>query len=270
MTEPVATPRTTGLNVVQAGAGPPLVLLHGTNSAASIWRPLMRRLARERHVLAIDLPGHGASPPTSYAPGDFAADIAALLSRRGVERPAVVGHSVGGWTALELARSGCAGAVLALAPAGLWRRRSPRATDLGLWVNWHVARRVGSRGDRLLRRPRARRWALASVAVHGDRVRAEDAVLAAQTARASAAFPRHFAETRSRRFSGGAAIDPDVTVHVVWGAQDRVALRTRSRFPDELPPHAVIETWSPCGHMAMWDRPDAVVSAALSLRPGTR
>ena len=49
-----------------------------------------------------------------------------------------MGHSSGGWTALELAKLGCASAVLALAPAGLWRRHSPLPTDAILILNWRL------------------------------------------------------------------------------------------------------------------------------------
>jgi pimeloyl-ACP methyl ester carboxylesterase len=44
-----------------------------------------------------------------------------------------------------------------------------------------------------------------------------------------------------------------------------VAPERRSRFPDELPAHARIEAWEDCSHMAIWDRPDDVVRAALAL-----
>lgn len=51
---------------------------------------------------------------------------------------------------------------------------------------------------------------------------------------------------------------------VVWGDKDHVALNRTSRFEDELPAHARVETWSACGHMVMWDCPDELVAAALS------
>src|ERR1700722_12962256 len=50
------------------GNGAPLLLLHGTNSSRSIWEPLLPRLTSCREVLSVDLPAHGASPPSSLAP----------------------------------------------------------------------------------------------------------------------------------------------------------------------------------------------------------
>lgn len=52
----------------RAGSGPPLVLLHGTNSSRAIWNPLLSRLAVERDVIAFDPASAGASPATSLTP----------------------------------------------------------------------------------------------------------------------------------------------------------------------------------------------------------
>ena len=117
------------------GCGPPLMLLHGTNSSRSIWKPLLAHLSNQREVITVDLPAHGESPPTSFAPPDWANDVAALLDHLGLERLAVVGHSSGGWTALELAKLGRVSGALALTPAGLWQKHSPPITDAILAVN---------------------------------------------------------------------------------------------------------------------------------------
>ena len=111
------------------GSGPPLVLLHGTTSSRGIWKPLLGELARDREVVAVDLPAHGESSPTSFTPLDWAKEVVALLDHIGMGRVSILGHSSGGWTALEIAKLGRANAVLALAPAGLWRKHSPLATD---------------------------------------------------------------------------------------------------------------------------------------------
>lgn len=105
------------------GSGPPLMLLHGTNSSRGIWNRLVPELSREREVFNVDLPAHGQSPPSSFTPPSWAQEVAALLDELGISKVAVVGHSSGGWTALELAKLGRASAVLALTPAGLWRRQ---------------------------------------------------------------------------------------------------------------------------------------------------
>ncbi|HWL88958.1 MAG TPA: alpha/beta fold hydrolase, partial [Polyangiaceae bacterium] len=50
------------LHFDRCGAGEPLVLIHGIGSRAGVWKPVMGRLAREREVFAIDLPGFAQSP----------------------------------------------------------------------------------------------------------------------------------------------------------------------------------------------------------------
>ena len=247
------------------GSGPPLVLLHGTNSARTIWRTVLAPLAAERDVIAVDLPAHGQSPPTSLTPPGFARDVAGLLDALGLEAPAVVGHSAGGWTALELAKLGRAGAVLALAPAGLWRRHSPRMTDANLTVSWALGQVLGRRVERSLRRPLGRRLGLRGISARPGDVPANVALEASRAAIASRYFPQHFRRTRVLRFEGGETIPPQVPVRVIWGDRDRVAPAGRSRFADRLPRHAQVQTWPECGHMIMWDRPRELVAAALSL-----
>src|ERR1700677_2587896 len=127
----------------QEGSGAPLMLLHGTNSSRSIWKPLLPYLSDKREVFSVDLPAHGQSPPSSFTPPDWAKEVAMLLDQLGLERVAVVGHSSGGWTALELAKLGRTSGVLALTPAGLWRQYSPLITDAILVVNWRLGQILG-------------------------------------------------------------------------------------------------------------------------------
>jgi pimeloyl-ACP methyl ester carboxylesterase len=252
------------LSYERHGRGAPLVLLHGTNCTHRVWDPLVGELAARRDVIAVDLPAHGDSPPTAFTPPGFAREVAALLDELGLDAPAVVGHSVGGWTALELAKLGRAGSLVALTPAGLWRKQSPWLTDLGLRVNWGLGRLLGPAAELPLRTSVGRALGLRSVAAHAERVPAATAIALARDARGSRHFPRHHRETRALRFEGGAAIAAGVPVRVVWGDRDHVALAGKSRFGDELPAHAVVETWPDCGHMVMWDCPRQTVAVALA------
>jgi pimeloyl-ACP methyl ester carboxylesterase len=92
---------------LEAGAGAPLLLLHGHEQGATTWRWVIPALARTHRVLALSLPGHGESGPAAdaHAPGaDLAPFVAAFLSALGVEPPVdLVGHSAGGAIALRLA-----------------------------------------------------------------------------------------------------------------------------------------------------------------------
>lgn len=250
------------------GSGPPLMLLHGTNSSRSIWKPLLGQLAREREVFSVDLPAHGQSPPSSFSPPAWAREVAGLIDELGISRPAVVGHSSGGWTALELAKLGRASAVLALTPAGLWRRHSPPITDAILAVNWRLGRLLGG-GALVPPRTRVgRRLSLRAISAHPADVPPNVAAEMVATMLASEHFPEHFRQTRRLRFRDGQPISADVPVRVVWGDRDRIARARTSRQVDQLPAHALVETWAGCGHMVMWDAPQRLVDAALALPAG--
>ncbi len=90
---------------LDAGTGPPLLLLHGHEQSATSWRWVMPALARTHRVLALSLPGHGETDCVGgYAPGaDLAPFVAAFLDTLEVGRVDVVGNSAGGAVALRLA-----------------------------------------------------------------------------------------------------------------------------------------------------------------------
>lgn len=251
------------LAVDQAGDGPPLLLLHGTTSSRRIWRPLLPELADRATVLALDLPGHGDSPATSFTPPQWASEVADLLDQQGIERTAVVGHSAGGWTALELAKLGRAADVLALAPAGLWRKRSPLMTDLALNANWRFGRLLGPGAAAALRSPIVRSLSLRAISARPRQIPPDVAVENARAAIGTDSFPRHFAETRRLRFEDGAGID--VPVRIIWGGRDRIALPRKSRNVNRLPPQVSVETWDDCGHMLMWDAPERLLESIQSM-----
>ncbi|MEV4490226.1 alpha/beta fold hydrolase [Micromonospora coxensis] len=122
------SPDPTRLVHCRRGAGPPLVLVHGIGSRWQVWQPVLDELARHREVIALDLPGFGASPPwpdpgPGVRPGsvDHLADrVAAFLDALGVSGYTVAGNSLGGGVALELGRRGAARAVTAFSPIGFW------------------------------------------------------------------------------------------------------------------------------------------------------
>jgi pimeloyl-ACP methyl ester carboxylesterase len=89
----------------RAGEGPALLLVHGMAGSASTWKHVLPRLARDYTVIAPDLLGHGrsAKPRSDYSLGNFAAGLRDLLVALGIERATVVGHSLGGGIAMQLA-----------------------------------------------------------------------------------------------------------------------------------------------------------------------
>ena len=80
---------------LEAGTGPPLLLLHGHAQSATGWRWVIPDLARTHRVLALSLPGHGDTAAVgAYPPGrDASPFVAAFLDALGIESLDVVGHS---------------------------------------------------------------------------------------------------------------------------------------------------------------------------------
>jgi len=86
-----------------AGAEPPLLLVHGFTDTSRSFSLLAPHLAGRRLVMP-DLRGHGGSQPgQGYGVADFATDIAGLIQRLRLERPIVVGHSLGAMVSIMLA-----------------------------------------------------------------------------------------------------------------------------------------------------------------------
>jgi pimeloyl-ACP methyl ester carboxylesterase len=116
-----------------AGEGDPLVLLHGGGESASSWRWVFPRLAGRYRVIAPDFPGSGESDLLngSYSAGSFGSFAEGFLDALGIPRAVIVGHSLGGLAALQLALSAgdrVAGLVL-VASAGL-------GTDVNPLLRW--------------------------------------------------------------------------------------------------------------------------------------
>ncbi len=109
-----------------AGSGPPVVLLHGLGATNASMLPTLADLSHDHHVLAPDLPGFGESgkPLRTYGPAFYADWLHAFLDAAGVDRAVVVGNSMGGRIAIELAlrHPSRVRALALLAPSLAFRR----------------------------------------------------------------------------------------------------------------------------------------------------
>ncbi len=116
------------IEVLEAGMGAPLVFLHGAGGIPA-WEGALPHLARAFHVYAPLLPGFGQSTGLEYL--DDGLDLALhgfdVIEALGLERPYVVGESMGGWMAAEMAalRPQEIGRLALVAPLGLWRDEMP-------------------------------------------------------------------------------------------------------------------------------------------------
>jgi pimeloyl-ACP methyl ester carboxylesterase len=224
---------------------------------------VVERLDGRRDVIAIDLPGFGDSPvsPATPTPMGWAPEIACFLDDLGLGRVPVVGNSMGGWTALELAKAGHASSVLALAPAGLWHR-SPREADIRLKMARFAARFSGPLGPAVLRTSWGRRLALRDQSGRPEAIRPEWAIAGGEDAARAPGWPAHFRAIRGQRFAGGSRIDVPITV--VFGDRERI-LPPKAQLRDELPDHTQWEVWPGCGHVVPWDAPDRIAELVAQL-----
>jgi pimeloyl-ACP methyl ester carboxylesterase len=102
----------------------------------------MDKLAAEHDVVAVDLPGFGASAfEGRYDVPLAVARLTRFFTELGLERPHIVGNSLGGLLALEIGAAGDVASVTAISPAGMWNRRQ-RAYTLSVLVLLRVLSRV--------------------------------------------------------------------------------------------------------------------------------
>ena len=86
------------------GSGPPLLVLHGLFGSSGNWRAFARQLAATHTVHSVDLRNHGASPwADSMGYAEMAKDVLQVIDGLGLKQTAVLGHSMGGKTAMALA-----------------------------------------------------------------------------------------------------------------------------------------------------------------------
>lgn len=247
------------------GSGPPLVLIHGIGSRWQIWTPLLERLATHHDVVALDLPGFGASPMPRKGTPPGLESLTTLtlefLRELGFERPHVAGNSLGGLISLELARRGMVSSAIGISPAGF---ATPAETVLAraqLWSAVRIARLAAPRASALMGRPRVRSVALRSLAAHPERMPAEAAAGDVRALAAAPWFDATLPTIQPRAFLDGSGITVPVTV--AWGERDRLLLPRQSRRAGTIIPSARLITLRDCGHVPTYDDPDQVAQVIL-------
>jgi pimeloyl-ACP methyl ester carboxylesterase len=251
---------------LEAGAGPPLLLLHGHEQSAASWRWVISALARTHRVLALSLPGHGQSAPAAgrYAPGaDLAPFVAAFLADVGVESPLdVVGHSAGGAITLRLTLADPTRirTLTLVDSAGLGREVHPLLALDTLPV-------VGELAVMISRMP------------GGDvaRTSMSTAMLFAQPSRIPAEFvaEQHALARRPGQLEASTAMvralfGPNgqrqilldqlpalsTPTLVIWGARDYLLPVHQARAAVKVLPHGQLAVFPDCGHLPHIEQPD--------------
>ena len=246
------------LNHIRRGGGEPLLLIHPLGADIVVWEPVFERLATEREVIAVDMPGFGASPALADGieptPQALAAAVGRFLDSIGFERVHVAGNSLGGWVAFELAKAGRALSATGLCAAGFWTR--PLGPRGGPDVR-RIGRALLPLVPALARSARGRRVLLASTVGHPERVPPAAAV---RLVRAYVTSPGYEAANAAMRAGVLSDIDRiDVPVTLAWGELDRLIRRPRTK-----PGHWRTVLLRGCGHIPTWDDPVQVARALLA------
>jgi pimeloyl-ACP methyl ester carboxylesterase len=169
----------TPVNVVTLGEGPPILFVHGLGGCWQNWLEQIPVFAEDHRVIALDLPGFGASPmpKQDISISGYARIVDEVCSQLGVDAAALVGNSMGGLISAELAinfpqrverlvlvsSTGLTAVRPAYRPAHRVGRRLENL--LGMTVSWVV-----SRSEAVARRPGLRRLAMTFPIRHPERM----------------------------------------------------------------------------------------------------
>ncbi|MFB6986019.1 alpha/beta fold hydrolase [Streptomyces sp. NPDC056304] len=258
-------PRTVSVAYERCGSGEPLLLLHGIGHHRQAWDPVLSALTAERDVIAVDLPGFGASPGLpDGVPYDLASVVpvlGAFCESVGLDRPHVAGNSLGGLLALELGREKLVRSVTALSPAGFWTEGERRYAFGTLRAMRQGALSMPMPVIERLALSAAGRAALTSTIYARPGRRSPGAVVAETIAlREATGFHQTLAVGRSVTFTDDV---PGLRVTVAWGSRDRLLLRRQGIRAKHAIPGARLVRLPGCGHVPMNDDPALVARVIL-------
>ncbi|HVX70073.1 MAG TPA: alpha/beta hydrolase [Mycobacteriales bacterium] len=255
------------------GTGSPLVLLHGFTDTWRTWKPVLPALEARHAVFAPSLPGHLGGE--QFAPGASFTVAASLdlierqLDAKGIEKAHLVGNSLGGWGALELACRGRALSVVAICPGGGYElgSREERAVLRYFRNNERMLRLPAAKAmlPRIARSPALRRVAFRDLLARPSNLGEADAMAFFEGA--AGCTVARAAITLSESGEAFGDLGPiDCPVRILYGTRDRIIRwpthyrRLKSMLPaaDYVPLHGL-------GHLPMWDDPETVSRRILEV-----
>lgn len=260
------TIRRHGLVATVQGSGPPLLLIHGLGSSRTVWRPITGRLTEQFTTIEVDLLGHGDSAwpdpgPDIVTAADHANTLKPLIDDFSDGQIAVVGNSMGGWIALEIAANSWASSVTALCPAGLefepWVSRS----DV-LVLRRRLAQVLGPvmapATEWVGKTPILRDLLMGDATANFSTLDASLLRDAATALREARGFYASHDGMLNCLFTRAMEVPPSTAVSIVWGSQDAL-LPPQDQRRAAGPSHAKWIVLDQCAHVPMWDQPRQTV-----------
>ncbi len=261
-----------------AGDGPLLVLIHGITGNCENWRAVMPRLAEHYTVLAPDLLGHGGSakPRGDYSLGAYASGVRDLMIALGHNRGTIVGHSLGGGVAMQLAYQfpeRCERLVL-VSSGGLGREVHGLLRAATLPGSELVLPLLVS--TRLLDAGRAFSRALDRIGLRPgtdleEMARGHASLADAGARRAFVHTLRSIVDPQGQRVSATdrlylSAVVPSL---IVWGDRDRIIPPEHGGAAHRLMPGSRLEVFPGAGHYPHLDYPDRFVEVMVDFIEST-
>jgi pimeloyl-ACP methyl ester carboxylesterase len=262
----VALPSGETLAYVSLGEehGPPLVLIHGYTDNARDWVPLAPYLSAHRHLILVDLRGHGASskPECCYTRFDFAYDIALLLDALHVPRADIAGHSLGSVIAQTFAEywpQHTRRLILISSTARLWSQSGPQPA----WVTEIRQLKEPVDPDS----PFMVQWWSSPTPVDPDFLRRQR--------RDAAAIPLRVWRAVIDQALTDADLLPSLSrisapTLLIWGGKDPLIPEDARKSLRDALPAAQVKVFEGLGHNPFWEQPQAcadVMNAFLSAAP---
>ncbi|AXQ29391.1 alpha/beta hydrolase [Solimonas sp. K1W22B-7] len=251
--------------VYEGGAGTPLVLIHGFGGNWRMWKPVLPLLEKHHRVIVPTLPGHSGGLPLSRraTPAVIADALAVQLRSRGLDQVHVVGQSLGGYMAVEMARRGLARSVLGISPGGAWKDDSHQQALLKrIRGTFKLMPYLLPLLRLLIGFKFMRKLILRDEMQHGDK-------MSVQEVRGMLHHGLNCSIAHEFLDDGIAQIEPlprdnTTPVRIVWCQNDRVL--TFPEFGQPFLDRLGLKTngWLPgCGHNPMYDDPAGVAKAIL-------
>jgi pimeloyl-ACP methyl ester carboxylesterase len=255
---------------VTGGDGSTIVLLHGAMASPRIWQPLLSTLTQGHDVFVPTLAGHLGGPPMPTGPGNvmdrIVDDMCRQFDEADIESAHLVGNSLGGWIALELARRGRARSVLALSPAGGWARAVDLQRMLMIFRVGIVLRQTKAL-PRIAADPRSRRVLFRAMAEHADRLTAAQTAAIVEDMVGCDVLPELIGG--ARRAGPMKKLSAGCPVRIVWGAKDRTLPFKRYGRPIVAAvAGAELDMLADVGHVPMIDDPEETGRAILRFVDG--
>ena len=252
------------VSYVDVGAGPVVLLVHGLGGSWKVWLENIVALAGSRRVVAVDLPGFGASPvgTGSHTFVAYARTLDRLCAALGISSVVAIGNSFGGFVAAELAirRPDLVAGLVLIDAAGMAPSRAElrKVVTLLRLAGW--AAPLASRYRQAIsRHPRVRRQAFGIIMARGDRL-AGDLTFALLPERPSPIFAAVL-RTGARSLSVAwcdRVSDIEAPALIVWGERDRQLPLRHAHEWARLLRRSTLAVVPGAGHMPMLECPEEV------------